>query len=55
MEQGKLPFSYWLICIELMNLIKKSFSALEMQRMLGHKEFANLVYNAQNKKINEYM
>ena len=39
MEQSNLPFHYWLLCIELMTLSKKSFSALEMQRMLGHKRY----------------
>ena len=39
MENSKLPFHYWMICIELMTLSKKSFSALEMQRMLGHKRY----------------
>ncbi len=39
MENSKLPFQYWMICIELMTLSKKSFSALEMQRMLGHKRY----------------
>ena len=33
MENTNLPFQYWMICIELMTLSKKSFSALEMQRM----------------------
>ena len=28
-----------MLCIELMTLTKKSFSALEMQRMLGHKRY----------------
>jgi hypothetical protein len=28
-----------MLCIELMTLSKKSFSALEMQRMLGHKRY----------------
>lgn len=39
MENTNLPFQYWMICIELMTLSKKSFSALEMQRMLGHKRY----------------
>ena len=39
MENSNLPFQYWMICIELMTLSKKSFSALEMQRMLGHKRY----------------
>jgi len=39
MENSKLPFWYWMFCIEMMTLTKKSFSALEMQRMLGHKRY----------------
>ena len=39
MENTNLPFHYWMICLELMTLSKKSFSALEMQRMLGHKRY----------------
>lgn len=39
MEQSNLPFQYWMLCIELMTLSKKSFSGLEMQRMLGHKRY----------------
>ena len=42
MENSKLPFQYWMICIELMTLSKKSFSALEMQRMLRHKRYEPL-------------
>ena len=39
MENSNLPFQYWMLCIELMTLSKKSFSALEMQRMIGHKRY----------------
>uniref|UniRef100_UPI004048AEA0 IS1595 family transposase n=1 Tax=Flavobacterium sp. TaxID=239 RepID=UPI004048AEA0 len=39
MENTNLPFQYWMLCIELMTLSKKSFSALEMQRMIGHKRY----------------
>lgn len=39
MENSNLPFRYWMMCIELMTLSKKSFSALEMQRMIGHKRY----------------
>jgi len=44
MEQNNLPFRYWLICIELMTLTRKSFSALEMQRMIGHKRYEPIRY-----------
>ncbi len=38
-RKSKLPFQYWMICIELMTLSKKSFSALEIQRILDHKRY----------------
>ena len=37
MENSHLPFRYWLLAIHLMTSTKKSISALEMQRQLGHK------------------
>ncbi len=37
MEHSRLPFRYWLLAIHLMTSTKKSISALEMQRQLGHK------------------
>jgi transposase-like protein len=37
MENSKLPFRYWLIAIHLLSSIKKPFSALELQRQIGHK------------------
>lgn len=37
MESSKLPFRYWLTAIHLLTSTKKTFSALEMQRQLGHK------------------
>ena len=39
MENTNLPFQYWMLCIELMTVSKKSFSALEMQRLIGHKRY----------------
>lgn len=39
MEKSKLPIQYWFVAIHLMTSIKKSFSALEMQRQLGHKRY----------------
>lgn len=44
MEQSNLPLRYWMICMELMTLSKKSFSALEMQRMIGHKRYEPIWY-----------
>lgn len=34
---SNLPYRYWFIAMHLMTSTKKSFSALEMQRQLGHK------------------
>ena len=34
---SRLPFRYWFIAMHLITSTKKSFSALELQRQLGHK------------------
>jgi transposase-like protein len=39
MESSKLPFRYWITAMYFMTLTKKSFSALEMQRILKHKRY----------------
>jgi transposase-like protein len=39
MEHSKLPFRYWFITMHLLTSTKKSFSASELQRQLGHKRF----------------
>jgi len=39
MQNSKLPYQYWFIAMHLMSSTKKSFSALEMQRQLGHKRY----------------
>jgi DNA-directed RNA polymerase subunit RPC12/RpoP len=39
MHGSKLPFRYWFIAIHLLTSTKKSFSALELQRQLGHKRY----------------
>ncbi len=36
MHGSQLPFRYWFIAIYLLTSTKKSFSALELQRRLGH-------------------
>lgn len=36
---SQLPFRYWFIAIHLLTSTKKSFSALELQRQLGHKRY----------------
>jgi DNA-binding XRE family transcriptional regulator len=39
MENSKLPFQYWFITMHLLSCTKKSFSAKEIQRELGHKRY----------------
>jgi len=37
MENSKLPYQHWFIAFHLMTSTKKTISALELQRQLGHK------------------
>jgi len=37
MHGSQMPFRYWFIAIHLLTSTKKSFSALELQRQLGHR------------------
>ena len=39
MHGSKLPLMYWFTAIHLLTSTKKTFSALEMQRQLGHKRY----------------
>jgi hypothetical protein len=39
LESSKMPYRYWMIAIALVTATKKSFSALEVQRQLGHKRY----------------
>ena len=39
MHGSKLPFRYWFIAAHLLTSTRKSFSALEVQRQLGHKYY----------------
>jgi hypothetical protein len=39
MQGSKMPYQDWMIVIRLMSATKKSFSALEIQRQLGHKRY----------------
>jgi hypothetical protein len=39
MEGSNLPFSYWLTAMAFLTCTKKSISALELQRELGHKRY----------------
>jgi len=39
MENSKLPLLYWFYSIHLLTSTKKTFSALEIKRQLGHKRY----------------
>lgn len=39
MHGSQMPFRYWFIAIHLLTVTKKSFSAKELQRQLGHKRY----------------
>lgn len=39
MQSSKLPFQYWFIAMHLLTSTKKSFSALEVQKQIGHKRY----------------
>jgi hypothetical protein len=39
MENSNLGYKKWLWCMYFMSLTKKGFSALEMQRLLGHTRY----------------
>lgn len=39
LEASKLSYQYWMIGMALMTATKKSFSAVEIQRQLGHKRY----------------
>jgi len=39
MQSSKLPFRYWFVAMHLLTSTKKSFSAKEIQRQLGHKRY----------------
>lgn len=47
MQASKLPFRYWLIAMHLLTSTKKTFSALELQRQVGHKFYEPIWYMVQ--------
>ena len=47
MEDSNLPFRMWFIVMHLMSSTKKSISAKEMQRQLGHKRYEPIWYMMQ--------
>jgi hypothetical protein len=44
MEQSKLSYRMWLMAIHLVTATQKSFSALELQRQLGHSRYEPVWY-----------
>src|SRR5450759_4846340 len=47
MQGSKLPFRYWFIAMHLLTGTKKTFSALELQRQIGHKFYEPIWYMLQ--------
>jgi hypothetical protein len=47
MQESNLPFRHWFIAIHLLTGTKKSFSALELQRQIGHKYYEPIWYMLQ--------
>jgi hypothetical protein len=39
MHKSKLPYRHWLIAMHLLTSTKKTFSAKEIQRQIGHKRY----------------
>lgn len=60
MHGSKLPYRYWLITIHLLTATKHTFSALEIQKQLGHNryqpiwEMVHKLRNAMGKRDAEY-
>ena len=60
LEHSKLPFMYWYVAMHLLTSTKKSFSAAELQRQLGHKryqpiwELLNKLRDVMGKRDNKY-
>jgi hypothetical protein len=61
MHKSKLPYRYWFIAMHLLTSTKKSFSAKELQRQLGHKRYhpvwhmAHKLREAMGKRDGEYI
>lgn len=47
MQASNLPFRYWFLAIHLLTSTKKTFSALEPQRQIGHKYYEPIWYMMQ--------
>ena len=61
MHKSKLPYRYWFIAMHLLTGTKKSFSAKELQRQLGHNRYhpvwhmAHKLRDAMGKRDGEYV
>ena len=61
MHKSKLPYRYWFIAMHLLTGSKKSFSAKELQRQLGHNRYhpvwhmAHKLRDAMGKRDGEYV
>ena len=51
MQESNLPFRLWFIAIHLLTGTKKTFSALEMQRQIGHKFYEPIWYMMQKLRM----
>jgi hypothetical protein len=51
MQESKLQFRHWFIAIHLLTGTKKTFSALELQRQIGHKYYEPIWYMMQKLRI----
>lgn len=60
MHGSQLPFRYWFVAMHLLTSTKKSFSAMEMQRQLGHKYYKPIwammqkLHDAMGKRDDKY-
>ena len=61
MHKSKLPFRYWFIAMHLLTSTKKTFSAKEIQRQLGHNRYhpiwhmVHKLREAMGKRDDEYV
>jgi hypothetical protein len=51
MQASNLPFRHWFIAIHLLTGTKKTFSALELQRQIGHKFYEPIWYMMQKLRM----
>jgi len=51
MQASNLPFRHWFIAIHLLTGTKKTFSAKELQRQIGHKFYEPIWFMMQKLRI----